>query len=315
LVLASQIGIAVGQPLVIGAITKIGARWFPVRERATATGLGTLALYVGPLAAMLLSPYLLVRSGMKGMLLIYGIGMAATAVLFLAVAKEHPPTPAGRDERVLMFDGLKAMVRQKDFLLLLAIFFIGLGLFNGVSTWVEDIVRPRGFTIAEAGTLGALMLAGGIVGAIASDWNINGILTLSDGRPFTVGATNRANTGSGTSARANCIGDPVPGGFVQNVDHWMDIGAFSQPAAFTYGTCGYNSMRGPGFKSMNFSLFRGFPFSSGRRLEFRLETFNLFNWVNYDFPAASVGNPATFGKITASLGGPREMQMAVKFYF
>jgi MFS family permease len=166
IVLLSQVGIAVGQPLVIGAITKIGARWFPVRERATATGLGTLALYVGPLATMLLSPYLYVRSGIKGMLLVYGIAMAATAVLFLAVAKEHPPTPAGRDERVLMLDGLKSMIRQKDFLLLLAIFFIGLGLFNGLSTWVEDIVRPRGFTIHQAGTLGALMLAGGIVGAI-----------------------------------------------------------------------------------------------------------------------------------------------------
>jgi MFS family permease len=166
-VLASQIGIAAGQPFVIGAITKVAARWFPVRERATAAGLGTLALYVGPLAAMLLSPYLFVRSGMKGLLLIDGLAMAAAAVLFLAVAREHPPTPPGRDERVLMYDGLKSMIRQRDFLILLAIFFIGLGLFNSVSTWVEDIVRPRGFTIGQAGTLGALMLAGGIVGAIA----------------------------------------------------------------------------------------------------------------------------------------------------
>jgi len=165
-VLLSQIGIAVGQPLVIGAITKVAVRWFPVRERATASGLGTLALYVGPLAAMIFSPYLFLRSGMKGMLLIYGAAMAVTAVLFLAVAREHPPTPAGKDERVLMFDGLKSMLRRRDFLLLLVIFFLGLGLFNSVSTWVEDIIRPRGFTITQAGTLGALMLAGGIAGAI-----------------------------------------------------------------------------------------------------------------------------------------------------
>jgi MFS family permease len=167
LVLLSQIGIAVGQPLVIGAITKVAVRWFPVRERATASGLGTLALYVGPLAVMLLSPYLFVRSGMKGLFLACGLAMAVTTVLFLAVAREHPPTPAGRDERVLMFDGLKSMIRRRDFLLLLTIFFIGLGLFNGLSTWVEDIIRPRGFTISQAGTLGALMLAGGILGAIA----------------------------------------------------------------------------------------------------------------------------------------------------
>ncbi len=47
LVLASQIGIAIGQPLVLGAITKLAARWFPIEERATAVGLGTLALYIG----------------------------------------------------------------------------------------------------------------------------------------------------------------------------------------------------------------------------------------------------------------------------
>ncbi len=167
IVLLAQIGIALGQPLVIGAITKVAARWFPVRERATASGLGTLALYVGPLAAMLLSPRLFLSLGMSRMLVIYGAAMAAAAILFLAVAREHPPTPAGRDERVLMFDGLKSMLRRRDFLLLLAIFFLGLGLFNSVSTWVEDIVRPRGFTVSQAGTLGAIMLAGGIAGAIA----------------------------------------------------------------------------------------------------------------------------------------------------
>jgi len=165
-VLISQIGIALGQPLVIGAITKVAARWFPARERATASGLGTLSLYVGPLAAMLLSPALFLRLGMGRMLVIYGLAMTAAAVLFLAVARERPPTPAGSDERVLMFDGLKSMLRRRDFLLLLVIFFIGLGLFNSVSTWIEDIVRPRGFSVSQAGVLGALMLAGGIAGAI-----------------------------------------------------------------------------------------------------------------------------------------------------
>jgi len=166
-VLIAQIGIALGQPLVIGAVTKIAARWFPVRERATASGLGTLALYLGPLAAMLLSPGLFLRLGMRGMLLVYGLAMTASAVLFLAVARERPPTPAGSDARTLMFAGLKSMLRQRDFLLLLFIFFLGLGLFNSVSTWVEDIVRPRGFSISQAGVLGALMLAGGIAGAVA----------------------------------------------------------------------------------------------------------------------------------------------------
>lgn len=165
-VFLSQVGIAVGQPFVIGAITKIAARWFPAKERATASGLGTLALYLGPLAAMLLSPYLYLRIGLPRMLMAYGVATAVGALIFLIVAREHPPTPAGRDERALMFDGLKSMLRQRDFIFLLILFFVGLGLFNSVSTWVEDIIRPRGFSISQAGLLGGLMLIGGIVGAV-----------------------------------------------------------------------------------------------------------------------------------------------------
>jgi MFS family permease len=169
LVFVSQVGIAVGQPLILGAITKLGARWFLSDERATATGLGTLAIYLGILASLILTPLLMGSYGMKGMLLISGALSCVAAVLFILVAREHPPTPpgpAGHDVRTLMFDGLKSMLRQKDFILLLVIFFIGLGMFNGITTWIEEIVGPRGFSTAQAGLAGGLMLIGGVVGAV-----------------------------------------------------------------------------------------------------------------------------------------------------
>ena len=65
-----------------------------------------------------------------------------------------------------MFDGLKDLFKRADFVLLMIIFFIGLGTFNAVSTWIENIISPRGFSISEAGMLGGLMLAGGIAGAL-----------------------------------------------------------------------------------------------------------------------------------------------------
>ena len=169
LVFISQVGLAAAQPFIIGAMTTIAARWFPLRERATATGLATLSLYLGPLVAMILTPLLVLRVGMEKMLWIYGIAAAVAAFVFLVVAREHPPTPpepGAGEERTLMFEGFKTMIRRRDFIFLMAVFFIGLGLFNAVSTWIEDIVRPRGFTITQAGWLGGLMLIGGIVGAV-----------------------------------------------------------------------------------------------------------------------------------------------------
>jgi MFS family permease len=103
------------------------------------------------------------------MLLVYGIAAVIAAIVFLAVAREHPPTPAsppGQEARSLMFDGLRETMRRRQFILLMAIFFVGLGLFNGVTTWIEDILRPRGFTVTQAGVTGGLMVVGGIVGAL-----------------------------------------------------------------------------------------------------------------------------------------------------
>jgi cyanate permease len=169
MVFVSQIGIAVGQPLILGAITKLAGRWFPRDERATATGLGTLAIYLGVLASLIVTPLLLNAYGMKSMLLATGIASAVAAVFFIATVREKPPTPAGpadQEVRSLMFDGLKSMMKQKDFILLLVIFFVGLGMFNGVTTWIEEITGPRGFSTAQAGVAGGAMLIGGIMGAV-----------------------------------------------------------------------------------------------------------------------------------------------------
>jgi MFS family permease len=167
LVFVSQVGIALGQPLILGAITKVAGRWFPAQERATAAGLGTLAMYLGILASLIVTPVLLGSMGMRGMLLASGVAGTVAAVVFIMAAREQPATgPAGAAERALMFDGLRSMLRQGNFILLLVIFFIGLGLFNGVTTWIEEIVGPRGFNATQAGLSGGLMLIGGIVGAV-----------------------------------------------------------------------------------------------------------------------------------------------------
>jgi cyanate permease len=169
LVLASQIGIAIGQPFILNAITRVAARWFPIRERATAAGFGSLAMYLGIVLGLILTPFVVLRSSIHTMLLAYGVVAVIGAVLFLALSREHPPTPAcppGQEERTLVFDGLKQILRKKDFILLMVIFFIGLGVFNSVTTWIEDILRPRGFSITQAGVTGGLMVIGGVVGAV-----------------------------------------------------------------------------------------------------------------------------------------------------
>jgi MFS family permease len=169
LVLGSTIGIAVAQPFLLNAWTKVPANWFVIEERATAVGLVTLANLIGTALGLILTPLLIEQMSIPSVQLIYGGLTAISAICFIALARERPPTPPCPPElagRALMLDGLKHALTVRSFWLYLLVSFIGLGIFNGLTTWVEGIVRPRGFTPADAGIVGALMLVGGVLGAI-----------------------------------------------------------------------------------------------------------------------------------------------------
>jgi MFS family permease len=168
-VLIAQIGIATGQPFLLNAITSLAARWFPIQERATATGLSSLAMYLGIMSALMLTPYLSLHFSIGGMLYAYGLAAVVFAVIFLIFFREKPFTPSsqtGQEERSLVLAGFKQSLQNRDFLWLMLVFFIGLGVFNSVTTWIEEILQPRGFTLAQAGMSGGVMIAAGIMGAI-----------------------------------------------------------------------------------------------------------------------------------------------------
>jgi len=168
-VLISTIGIAVAQPFLLNAWTTVPAKWFNLEFRATAVGLITLSNLIGTALGMVLTPILTETMSIPQVQLIYGVIAAFSALLFIIFARETPPTPPcppGMEVRAFMIDGLKNAVKNKMFWYYLVVSFIGMGLFNGMTTWVEAIIRPRHFTTTDAGVLGALMLIGGLVGAV-----------------------------------------------------------------------------------------------------------------------------------------------------
>ena len=167
-VLASMIGMAVGHPFILNSITTMAAKWFPLEERATAVGIAALSQFVGIMLGMVATPFLMMRYGILGMLRIYAVVTVVSAIAFLIFFKEKPPTPPAETdyERTPAFEGLKHILKQRDMILLIVLFFIGLGIFNAITTWIEQMIAPRGFTIIQAGTLGAVLMAGGIVGCL-----------------------------------------------------------------------------------------------------------------------------------------------------
>ncbi|MGB7980613.1 MAG: MFS transporter [Candidatus Nanopelagicales bacterium] len=169
LALIATIGIASAQPLLLNAWTTMPARWFAPDQRATAVGIITVGNLLGTAVGMVASPVLIESMSIDRMQLVYGAIAAGSAVLFVLFAREHPPTPPcppGDEQRALVLAGLQHALRIRPFWAVLAVAFVGLGVFNGLTTWVEAILRPRGLSPSDAGTLGAVLLLGGLVGAV-----------------------------------------------------------------------------------------------------------------------------------------------------
>ncbi len=174
MVVMAQIGLAIGQPFIINAATKVAGQWFPIKERATAVGIATLAQFIGIIAAMIFTPMLITETiagqyDLSRMLMIYGIVSLIGAILFLILIREKPATPPSTkwyNERILVKDGLRQIIRQRDMQIVLIMFFIGLGMFNAISTCIDQICEIKGLTIEQTGIVGGMMIIAGIIGAI-----------------------------------------------------------------------------------------------------------------------------------------------------
>ena len=149
---------------------------------------------------------------------------------------------------------------------------------------------------------------------IVGGWAVNAVLTLQSGTPFTI-----YSSGDGIR-RADQVGDPDG---PEDVDAWFNRSAF-RPAAGTQGTSGRNSVRGPGTRTLDLSLFKTFGLPANSGLELRVEVFNIFNTPQYSQPGNVVDtNPncatvssCTFGKITGTrLNTERQVQLAARYIF
>ena len=164
---------------------------------------------------------------------------------------------------------------------------------------------------------GRRWLTGGAGAAILGGWQVNGILTLQGGQPFTpVLGIDNSNTGQ-LQDRPNVVGDPYAAGGAcietRTADCWVNPAAFAQPAPLTFGNAGRNSLRGPGYRNVDLSFVKNARMGGSRQLQFRIEVFNLLNTINYDNPNRTALTP-NFGKIFTA-GPPRQIQLGLRFMY
>jgi hypothetical protein len=160
----------------------------------------------------------------------------------------------------------------------------------------------------------------GAADRILGGWQVGGITSLSTGGWFTVTGSNSAGAQSDGQQRPDQVSNPngtpcIPGTFFNTC-------AFVDPALGSFGDTGRNTLRGPGFQTWDFSVFKNFQLTENKRFEFRSEFFNFPNHPNLQFAKAGPQNSINtttfgtpeFGFLTAARP-PRQIQFALKFYY
>lgn len=161
-VLAGQLLIAIAQPYITNAINLVTMDWFDKSQLATVTGIIMGGMFLATALGAFAPAPLIELFGFSQMLLL-NVGITAIAVLlFFLIVEEKPRQHAVAVSLV----GIESLLKNKRLWLISLSVFIAMGYFNGLSNWIAPILAPRGITETTTGTITAMLIFGGILGAL-----------------------------------------------------------------------------------------------------------------------------------------------------
>jgi hypothetical protein len=165
----------------------------------------------------------------------------------------------------------------------------------------------------------------GLLNVITRDWQAGLIWQMRSGSPITP-------TTTGDFALTNLPQRPV---LVDGVDPnlpadertwantggsqslaWFNLAAFAPNTPGNWGNTPRGYLVGPAFWNVDLSFSRNLRIADSRRIELRIEAFNIFDHQNWANPTVQIGSTSlTNGRVTNTIGDPRIMQFAVKYNF
>ena len=152
------------------------------------------------------------------------------------------------------------------------------------------------------------------------NWHLNGILTLRTGQPFTIDSSGcevvSENGWCGASLATKVSANAAPPGG-RNPNEWFNISNFAPEGSqgLSQGNVGLQSNFGPPTRTLDFSIFKDFPFTERIKMQFRAEGTNVANTPQFSTPDVNQSD-ANFGKVTSTqTGSERHIQFSLRLQF
>src|SRR6266536_53637 len=155
------------QPFLINAVADLVNRHFTDEEAATATGVGTMAIFLGITVGLVATPPLVDALGVRGTQFAYAGFAAVALVLFWRVAPRVVPDRLVSPEELTIRQALRRVLRSRTQWKLSAALFLGFGFYLGITTWLEEILKPRGIDETGAGLVAGMITIAGVLGSVA----------------------------------------------------------------------------------------------------------------------------------------------------
>ncbi|MFN0122593.1 MAG: TonB-dependent receptor domain-containing protein [Blastocatellia bacterium] len=184
----------------------------------------------------------------------------------------------------------------------------------------------------------------GAAGHLLDGWNLMGIGQMRDGNPLTVFLQANRSQSKWAPSASPLVGPDRPSlasGYTHQSavlglpDQYFDPRAFTLQASGTLGNLGRNTFIGPNLRTLDLAMVKNTRLRERATLQFRVESFNLFNRANFappgllvyagtalalnDYqPATGGSQPAVlsaFGRIRSTVTSARQMQFALRLTF
>jgi predicted MFS family arabinose efflux permease len=165
LALGGQILIAVAQPAVLAAVTKLAAERVEEDQRTTAIAIGSAGVFLGLVVALVLGAVVGADSNLKPLLMI-NLVVAALAFVIVAIALRSASARESTESAAITRADLKRIYTDPVLSRLGAMIFIGMGVFNALATWLEVLLDPAGISSSATSWILVAMSIAGIFGAI-----------------------------------------------------------------------------------------------------------------------------------------------------
>jgi outer membrane receptor protein involved in Fe transport len=164
----------------------------------------------------------------------------------------------------------------------------------------------------------------GAKAVLAKGWSLASVYYWQTGQPFTVTNANGNQSAIGLSSdRPNMVSSGQPG-FQRSLSEWYDVSRFRLQGQYLLGDESHNALYGPDSQALALSGIKMFPIHENIKLQFRAESFNLFNTPSFNNPSSTIhgytngiGSSPTDAAISSTRPSsiPRQLQFALRLIF